>query len=404
MPTGERNPTTHAKGEAVKTDSRAIFASTTDEKGVIRGTNLCFQTISEYSERDLTGAPHKIVRHPDMPRGLYYLLWERLKAGKPCCSYIKNRTASDGYYWVFATLTRSPDGYFSVRVSPGTPHRDTAEEVFAKLKSAEQAGMKPEESAALLLKELKDRGHSSYDAYMSTTLQEELNTRDDLPNEVASKLEKIDKLYAHTDQADDVAESILSIFKQVRGEPVNLQILSGRMEEAGAAIATISRNYDSMATDTFSMIERLSHRETGNLSTMRAAIAKCSADIRMAALCETAVAQAESGMFGDEAGSEMTRFLSEQAEHLYSNVQFTLTEVASLGLTIPETCRQLRRRMNGLDLVKLLCRVESGRISDGSNGMNGIISRLEDAHTRTYRHIADLSNLATQINAVSRAI
>ena len=58
-----------------------LFFSTTDRRGVIRAGNSVFVRVSHYSLQELTGSPHSLVRHPDMPAGAYRLMWDRLLAG-----------------------------------------------------------------------------------------------------------------------------------------------------------------------------------------------------------------------------------------------------------------------------------------------------------------------------------
>ena len=71
------------------------FFSTTDTRGVIQAGNRVFSRISGYTEAELIGKPHNIIRHPDVPRAVFKLLWDTLEAGQPICAYVKNM-AKDG--------------------------------------------------------------------------------------------------------------------------------------------------------------------------------------------------------------------------------------------------------------------------------------------------------------------
>src|SRR3546814_20818773 len=64
---------------------------------------------SLYSERDLIDQPHSIVRHPDMPRCVFQLLWQTIAAGNEIFAYVKNIAKNGDYYWVFAHVTPSYD-------------------------------------------------------------------------------------------------------------------------------------------------------------------------------------------------------------------------------------------------------------------------------------------------------
>ena len=93
-------------------DSGDIIVSKTDLVGRITYANKTFCDIAGYSQRELLGQPHSIIRHPDMPRSVFKLLWDAIEAGREIFAYVKNLTKRGDYYWVFAhvTPTFSVDG------------------------------------------------------------------------------------------------------------------------------------------------------------------------------------------------------------------------------------------------------------------------------------------------------
>ena len=101
-----------------------FLVSKTDLKGRILYGNRIFIEFSGYSEEELLGTQHNIIRHPDMPRGVFKFLWDTLQAKQECFAYVKNMSKDGGYYWVFANVTPSfnargeVDGLFSVRRKP----------------------------------------------------------------------------------------------------------------------------------------------------------------------------------------------------------------------------------------------------------------------------------------------
>ena len=101
-----------------------FIVSKTDTKGIITYCNRVFMHIAGYSEAELLGKQHNIVRHPDMPRGVFRFLWQTLQDGEEFFGYVKNMCKSGAYYWVFANVTPDYDargrvvGYYSVRRKP----------------------------------------------------------------------------------------------------------------------------------------------------------------------------------------------------------------------------------------------------------------------------------------------
>jgi len=108
--------------ERIPVEANSVLISRTDTSSRILYANQEFIRISGFSEAELLGNPHNIVRHPDMPRAVYHLMWQHLKDGKEFNGYIKNRTKNGGYYWVFANIGIQKDQsktiYMSVRRRP----------------------------------------------------------------------------------------------------------------------------------------------------------------------------------------------------------------------------------------------------------------------------------------------
>lgn len=114
-----------------------IIVSKTDPKGIITYGNEIFIRMSGYQENELLSKPHNILRHPDMPRAIFKLLWNTVQEKEEINAYVKNLCKNGSYYWVLANVTPSFDkndniiGYFSVRRKP----RKEAIEVVSKLYS-----------------------------------------------------------------------------------------------------------------------------------------------------------------------------------------------------------------------------------------------------------------------------
>jgi aerotaxis receptor len=99
------------------------LVSVTDLKGRITYCNASFIEVSGFSERELLGQPHNIVRHPDMPAEAFRDMWATIQAGQPWTGLVKNRRKSGDHYWVQANATPMRDGdritgYLSVRTQP----------------------------------------------------------------------------------------------------------------------------------------------------------------------------------------------------------------------------------------------------------------------------------------------
>lgn len=125
------------------------IVSKTDLKGRITYGNRIFIEFSGYSEKELLGSQHNIIRHPEMPRAVFKLLWDTIAAGNECNAYVINMAKDGSFYWVFANITPDRDptgnviGYYSVRRKPKTNSVKTIAEVYrAMLEAEKKAGAK----------------------------------------------------------------------------------------------------------------------------------------------------------------------------------------------------------------------------------------------------------------------
>ncbi len=119
-----------------------LLASKTDLKGVITYCNADFIEASGYSEQELIGAPHNLIRHPDMPAAGFADLWATLKSGKPWTGLVKNRRKDGGFYWVEANVTPLYEGgkvtgYMSVRYKPGREQIAAAEQLYREMRAGQ---------------------------------------------------------------------------------------------------------------------------------------------------------------------------------------------------------------------------------------------------------------------------
>ena len=132
--------------ERFLTPKRPIVTKT-DLRGIITYANRAFIDISGFSESELIGQPHNVVRHPDMPPEAFEDMWRTIQAGHPWRGLVKNRSKNGDFYWVDAYATPIRDngritGYMSVRNSPDRQQVAAAEQLYADIR-AKRASLPP---------------------------------------------------------------------------------------------------------------------------------------------------------------------------------------------------------------------------------------------------------------------
>lgn len=165
-----------SQSREAKFDLNELFFSITDHKSTILSGNEVFIRISGYNKEEVIGHYHNIVRHPDMSRIFFKVIWETIQDSKPIAGYVKNRTKTGEYYWVFAALFPLNDRYVSIRIKPTSKFFTIAQEMYPQFLDAEkQGGM--EESAKLVPVVLHQLGYEDYNHFMSDALLQELKER-----------------------------------------------------------------------------------------------------------------------------------------------------------------------------------------------------------------------------------
>lgn len=117
-----------------------LLVSKTDTGGRITFVNDAFIAISGFSEQELLGAPHNLIRHPDMPKEAFADLWATVKAGRPWEGLVKNRCKNGDHYWVRANVTPMLEdgqvtGYISIRSKPLRADVAAAESLYGAMRS-----------------------------------------------------------------------------------------------------------------------------------------------------------------------------------------------------------------------------------------------------------------------------
>lgn len=165
-----------ATGVERRFDENEILVSKTDKRGRITYCNTLFRDIAGYNNKELVGEPHNLVRHPEMPRTVFKVLWDALEAKREVFAYVKNLCSNGDHYWVLAHVTPSFNedgdviGYHSSRRAPNhsivkdviTPLYDDlarAESLFTNRKQGLEAGSKH-------LNDLLDAKKMTYDQFV----------------------------------------------------------------------------------------------------------------------------------------------------------------------------------------------------------------------------------------------
>ena len=148
----------------IELDPKRYIVSETDAKGKITYCNDYFKEVSGYSEQELIGSAHNIVRHPDMPKVVFKLLWQTISSGKNINAVVKNLAKDGRYYWIFTEFEIRKDtdtgniiGYHASRKTISKHVTEIISNLYLKLLEIEKdSGV--EASQTYLTEFLKEKG------------------------------------------------------------------------------------------------------------------------------------------------------------------------------------------------------------------------------------------------------
>jgi predicted transposase YbfD/YdcC len=387
------NPTLPRQSSELEADFgfEELFFSRTDSRGKITSGNTVFQRVSKYDWSELLEKPHNVIRHPDMPKGVFWLLWDRIRKGLPTGAYVKNKSKDGRYYWVYAIITPIADGYLSVHLKPGSALFAQVQKEYRDLLRAEQdQDLTPAKSAEALLSRLKQLGFRDYQSFMTKSLlEEELNRAKVLSKKTATTISRFQELLLASEKLLETATAVAGTYHDFRFVPLNLIIQAGQLGKNGAAIGTISNNYSLLAEEIklglggfFDAARQVS--DTISEGAFLLSTSGMQEEIANAIATEDKASEVDHVNDLNHLNQQRAHYSAKALENL-SNIQRDL-EVFAKGTG------EIKRLTSGLAAVRIMGKVEAGRLS--SSVLNDLITDLD-----SFQHI--LSKGLTEIQVLN---
>ncbi len=388
-------------GDAEFTFAEMIY-SRTDPRGVIRSGNSVFGRMAGIPWPELIGSPHRVIRHPDMPKGFFFLFWQLLKSGQAAVGYVKNRKADGGAYWVLAIAMPCEGGFFSLRIKPSSPLFDKVRAEYAALRDRERSeSITPEMSSQLLLERLAALGFANYEAFAAYALAEEIRWRDrQLNRPVDREAEALAGLLALLDETLAEQGRLVGKFSDLVLLPVNMRLVAARLEPQGGPISQISVNYKSSSEE---IARRLSEFVSGkgNLCGQMAESVRRSLVLAASAHLQAELAQQYDQTEREYAGIER-RIERQTLQGVISgnliDAQTSLKAAGKIATVLNEASMDLRRMILGLDTIRILARVESRKSAESQAALTATIDRIDEVQASVSESLKVLMERASAID------
>lgn len=385
-------------------DPHKFFYSRTDRRGIIlSGSQLLFD-VADYPREQLIGAPHKVVRHPDTPRGLFSLIWSTIQAGEPAIGFVKNLARDGRYYWVTAVVIPDGEGHLSICSAPAGALFEPTQAIYARMLKAEAAGMAPAESAAMLLSELQALGISSFAAYGAQVLAEKLREDD-----ASCAVRRLMGLHKSITEVSAARGALMDTLRTLYLIPTNMRILASRLEPSGGPISAISDSYKRAAADLMTRLTggpKGAPGRSGPTTSSAQLIEEAILSMCVAMLMQQAIAQVvtEARASRDGLDEETARLQAVGARYqqAYRDAQSAerLDDIMRSVRQVAREAEVLKRLMAGLDQIRILGEVESGRIRNSDSGLAAIMSQLTSFHGQIHSRLTTMGNTAARMEAM----
>jgi aerotaxis receptor len=396
--------------EGVDFGFHEIFFTRTDARSVIQSGNAVFQRVSEYSWAELLGAPHKVVRHPDMPKAVFRLFWDHLKRGEPVAAFVKNQTRSGGHYWVYAIVSPIHGGFISARIKPKGKIFDDVKDIYRKLIAFEaQNPGDTDASVARFLALLEGLGYAGYFDFMTRTLSAQMCQRNEQRRVATNPIhDKIARMLALTVTASTDMSRLERTMRNIQSEPTNMRIIAKHVPD-GEPIGVIAGNYELMLHDALRRLRALATGQKNIFAEMYMkflegllylSIAELQSEVAHDFAAQADQAHPEELMDPGQEG----RLLQQYSHDMAALAVAKLKDIRSHSARLPDFCRALKRQTTGMDIVRLLSKVEFSRIPTGAEGLGGIIERLGHFQAEVDARLVHIADMAKQIGSGSDAV
>ena len=384
-----------------------VLISRTDARGVILAGNEVFRRVSGFDWARLIGAPHRVIRNPDTPRAVFWLLWQTLQTGEPIVAFVKNRSASGWWYWVLAVVLPVEDGYLSGSFKPSGPLFSQVRAIYDDLLTAEKdQGLSPEKSAELLLARLKGLGFETYKDFMSFALDQELTARDTtLGRSNSAQARAMAAIRSglrstHREQAELLLE-----FDSLQSIPTNMRIIASRLEPSGGPISAISDNYKFASTEISRRLEAFAGAEANLCRTMGQIVGDAlflagTARLMAEILRQFSLENHDATPIDKDREMALLRALDRS---FAARSHAAIIRAEQIAGDLNQASGEIRRMMLGLDTIRVMGRVESGRLGASGVGLASTIDQLDTRHAQITTRLQLLMDLSAGIKAAVNA-
>lgn len=352
-----------------------LFFSRTDDRGVIKAGNDVFRRVSAFEWDELLNAPHRLIRHRDMPKAVFWLLWDAIKRGEPVGAYVKNKAKDGRFYWVFAIVTPIDGGYSSVRMKPSSELFNVIQSEYKALRLIEnEQNLDAAESAKILLERLNEHGFRDYASFMAYALGEEIKARDAKLGRADDKtMSRYDRLQTSAKYLLEKADEIRNIYAQNEYVPLNLRVQATQLGTVGMPMCIVSNNYTALSDELKSDMALFTEKSDEVARTIDNGLFLSGSAQIQGEMIEAFGQEVCSG--SSQFADDLDNLQAQQAAHL-KNVTVSLAQISRQIQEFSENCADMRRLSTSLEVTRVMGKIESASLDSSITSLDALIDDL----------------------------
>lgn len=369
-----------------------------DAHGTILAANETFHRLVGIGWDQLVGMPFRALRDPDMPRAVFWAMWETLGQRQPYAGYLRNRLPSGESVWIFSLILPLPDGFVSLQTRPMSSVWGKVGIDYENLRSLERhQTLSPEKSALVLAQDLAELGLGQGTDLTRKLLAQELAQRTtasgpgSLPGgaiggDIGTALQETLALQT----------SLLEDFEALQSIPNNMRIIASRLEPSGGPVSAISENYKFASTEISRRLHAFASGDDNLCQNMVTIVANMMFEIDVTHLLAGAVLGAAGHPDSARAEPELAILEGLRRDHELKARQ-AIAQADRVSGELHQASAELRRMMLGLDTIRVMGRVESGRLGMAGVGLAATVDQLNQRHGEIAARLQNLMKLSASI-------